>query len=267
MILDARILHRVAGRWPVAGRRPLTTSEPLARCTSLAGSPGLAGTTHRSACLRSAVRPTALLITCALAAAAAGCASSRLTAAPQAGVNLSGNWVLDVNLSDDSSALDEESGPAQAASASDHTPAPFTKPGTNGPDNPLAAGTTNVLLHEGDPAPKTHTTTVDASTVVSSPQSITITQHGSEVRIHATGADGRQEERTFTAGTTQTIAWPRGGAEARSGWNGPVFIVTTHPKKGRSREDDYALDDAGHLILTIQTGKIDVKLVYDRAQT
>ena len=39
-------------------------------------------------------------------------------------------------------------------------------------------------------------------------------------------------------------------------------MVTTRPKKGRNREDDYALDDQGHLILTIQTRKVDIKLVY-----
>jgi hypothetical protein len=163
-------------------------------------------------------------------------------------------------------------GPARAGEACRNQrcrqPQPGLKPGTNGPDNPLAPGTEKTLAHEEESkeaaAPSS---TVDVSAMVNAPQRMTITQQGDELRIHVTTADGQQVERSFKAGATQTIAWPNGGAEASTGWHGPVFIVTTRPKKGRMREDDYALDDAGHLILTVQTRKIDIKLVYDRVRT
>jgi hypothetical protein len=188
---------------------------------------------------------------------------------PPAGVDLTGEWVLDTNLSDDPSQVAEpEKSPALSAREDrDKTPSPFGKPGSNGPDNPLAAGGTSSMVRERDGATATPAVQVDASAMVDAPQRKSITQHGSEVHIQAATTDGQQVSRAFKAGATQTIPWPRGGAECSAAWRGSAFVVTTHPKKGRTREDDYALDDQGHLILTIQTRNLDIKLVYDRART
>jgi hypothetical protein len=212
---------------------------------------------------------TALLLCSIVAMAAAGCATDKLVLAPPAGVDLTGEWVLDTNLSDDPSQVQEpEKSAAQSARDDrDNTPTAFGKPGSKGADNPLAAGGTNSVLHEGDSASATPASQVDASAMVDAPQRMSITQHGSEVHIQAATADGQQVARSFKAGATQTIPWPHGGAECSAAWRGPAFVVTTRPKKGRNREDDYALDDQGHLILTIQTRKLDIKLVYGRPRT
>jgi hypothetical protein len=215
-------------------------------------------------------RGCTLLLCCAAALVAAGCASEdRIVLAPPAGVDLSGEWVLDTNLSDDPTQV-EESDKAPAASTRgdrDSSPSPFGKPGSNGPDNnPLPGNVTSRLHEENDSATATPVA-VDESAMVNAPQRMSITQHGSELHIKSADADGKEITRDFTAGATQSIPWPRGGAQCSAGWRGPAFVVTTKPKKGREREDDYALDDQGHLILTIQSRKLDIKLVYGHPRT
>lgn len=212
-----------------------------------------------------AIRKSALLLCCLAAAAASGCATDKLALAPPAGVDLSGSWVFDTNLSDDPSQLETLEPPAQAAhdAESNTTPTAFGKPGQNGPNNPLSAGSTSTLF--GDSAPTdTVVQTVDDSALVEAPETMTIQQQGPLVRILTVSASGKKGTKSYTAGTIQSIPWPGGGAQCHSGWRGPAFVVTTRPKKGRERENDYALDDEGHLIMTIQARKLDVKLVYDR---
>lgn len=222
-----------------------------------------------------AIRRSALLLCCLAAAIAAGCATDKLATVAPAGVDLSGQWTFDTNLSDDPSQLqDDEQSPAKAAAQNTGSTVPtgFGKPGTNGPDSPLAAGSTDPLFQgdsqdPDDPDDPDLIKTIDASAIVAAPQTLTITQRGSEVNIASATANGKKVRRDYMAGTIQTMPWPHGGAKCESGWRGPAFVITTRPKRGKVREDDYALDDAGHLILTIQTRKLDIKLVYDRVRT
>ena len=75
-----------------------------------------------------------------------------------------------------------------------------------------------------------------------------------------------------TSGTTVTIPYGKDSTATRvAGWRGPVFVVTTTPKKGPWREDDFALDEDGRLIMTTQTkgvhhGAIEIKRVFDRVR-
>jgi hypothetical protein len=196
---------------------------------------------------------------------ATGCATERLGVQPPAGVDLSGHWMLNLNLSDDPTQLPKEETPvASAREAEANTPAPFGRPGSSGPrgagSRQLGAGAT-----PGDGGSSAEASASEASPgpLPSAPQRMDITQRGSQVRIEAASADGQAVSREFKAGAAQPAP---GEAECHAGWRGPAFVVTKRPKKGPVQEDDYALDSEGHLILTIQTRKLDIKLVYDKAR-
>jgi hypothetical protein len=169
-----------------------------------------------------------------LAMGAAGCATSRLTSLPPAGVNLSGDWVLNANLSDDSESLD----------ALDKIGKKKKK------DKPSGDGS-------GDAA----TDIASASAANRVPQRMSIQQDGAKVVFQA---GDPPEPKEFT--TTEKA--PCGNDDrCNAGWRGPVFVVDTHPKGSKAREETYALDSEGHLILTIQNGDVYAKVAYDRVKS
>ena len=102
------------------------------------------------------------------------------------------------------------------------------------------------------------------------PLSMSITQNQGNVTVKTNMPDGTQTADEYAAGTKTTIPYGQDQtAERTAGWRGPVFVVTTAAKKGGSREDDFAIDDDGRLIMTTQTkggrlGKVEIKRVYDR---
>jgi hypothetical protein len=161
-----------------------------------------------------------------LALAAAGCASSSLATQPPAGVNLSGEWVLNTNLSDDTTALRD----LVKAAAKRH--------------------------HRKDSADDGAADATASSAAV--PARLSIRQEGAKLLIQT------DTPREYTTGAHSPC-----GSELRctAGWRGAVFILDVQPHEGKSREETYALDSEGHLIVEIQTGKVDVKLAYDRART
>jgi hypothetical protein len=162
-----------------------------------------------------------------LALTAAGCASSGLATQPPAGVNLSGEWVLNTSLSDDTTALGEL---AKAAAKRHH--------------------------RKGSADDATADDATASSTNV--PARMSIRQEGAKLLIQA------DTPREYTMGAHAPC-----GSELRctAGWRGAVFILDVKPHEGKSREETYALDSEGHLIVEIQTGKVDVKLAYDRARS
>jgi hypothetical protein len=108
------------------------------------------------------------------------------------------------------------------------------------------------------------------SRVLQAADHLSIVQKGAVITIKATMPDGALLSDEFTAGTQTTVPYgPDNTAERGAGWRGPAFVVTTKPKKGNEREDDYALDDDGRLIMSTLAksghfGKVDIKRVYDR---
>jgi hypothetical protein len=244
------------------------------------------------------------LVTAASACVAAmltGCASEKPAAALPQGVDLSGEWRLNENLSDDPQRIDEPKGDLpQKAPSPGRSPGGFGKPGTPMPGMPQgpggidpggggenitqnARGSTGLVpvLYEQDsalpssssdsgptaPAAKPVRDSV-VSHMLDAPQRLSISQTGGKVVVKATN-EGTTEE--YTAGEQRTIPFGQTQADRSSGWRESVFVVVTKAKKGPSKEDDFAIDSEGHLIFAtlvthVKKGPIDFKRVYDRVK-
>jgi hypothetical protein len=246
-----------------------------------------------------------ILVTAASACMAAlltSCATTdRLAAATPQGVDLSGEWRLNENLSDDPQRIDEPKELPQKTPSPGRNPGGFGKPGTTMPGMPQGpggidpggggenltqtggAGTGLVpVLYAQDaalpssssdggpakPAAKAGRDTV-VSRMLDAPTRLTISQSGGKLVVKST-ADGSAEE--YTAGEQRTIPFGQTEADRSAGWRESAFVVITKARKGPSKEDDFALDADGHLIFAtlvthLKKGPIDFKRVYDRVRT
>lgn len=247
-----------------------------------------------------------LLITAAgaLAAMLTSCATDRLvTAAPQ-GVDLSGDWRLNENLSDDPGRIGEETkdlplktpppgrNPGGSRKPGTTMPGMPTGPGGIDPGGPNGGGENLTRADGGAPGfvpvryaqdaalPRSASDSGPASPagkgplrgpvsqMLAAPALLTISQSGSKLIVKST--DGTSEE--YTAGEQRTIAFGQTEADRSAGWRETAFVVITKAKKGPSKEDDFALDTDGHLIFAtlvthVKKGPIDFKRVYDRVRT
>jgi hypothetical protein len=260
----------------------------------------------------------------------AGCATERLDGAAPSGVNLTGDWKLNLNLSDDPDKLgpDPDKTPERAPGShrghggggrgggggmppigspdgsgnyefkpTARDPGPAAGGGDFQPAAsgfvPVAAGSSATAgdfmrvalsapgIEESAPLPPSGTAPTTGSSksgsrgasinrLLRAPLSMSITQNQGNVTVKTNMPDGTQTADEYAAGTKTTIPYGQDQtAERTAGWRGPVFVVTTAAKKGGSREDDFAMDDDGRLIMTTQTkggrlGKVEIKRVYDR---
>jgi hypothetical protein len=249
-------------------------------------------------------RPVFLALAGLLAAGIlAGCASEKLDQAAPAGVNISGDWKFNPNLSDDADKLGEkEDKPAQTPSShrshgggrgggggmppAGSTPDgyDFTRTSPNGAAAdgygflPVALAVPGIEQSTQLPpvttAPATNANTRGASIsrFLKAPMTMSITQKEGTVTIHAVMSDGAATADDFVSGTQNNIPYGKDQTADRTvGWRGPVFVVTVQVKKSGYREDDFAIDDDGRLIMTTLTkggkiGKVEIKRVYDRAR-
>jgi len=200
-------------------------------------------------------------------------------------VDLSGEWRLNENLSDDPQRPDEPKDLPQKTPSPGRNPGGFGKPGTtmpgmptgpgsidpgaNGPGDPrgdnlpqngpptgpggfvpvLYTQDTSVPSTSSDSAPAAPAKKTGRDSVVSqmldAPQHLSITQSGGKVVVKATN-EGTTEE--YTAGEQRIIPFGQTEADRSAGWRESIFFVITKAKKGPSKEDDFALDSEGHLI-------------------
>jgi len=278
---------------------------------------------------------------CLIAAWMAGCATERLAAVAPNGVNLTGEWKFNPNLSDDPDKLVDPdkapqgapgghrghgrgrgggggamppmgptggtgdsftpaaSGFTPAASGSTPVPSGFTAaagglapaasdftPSASG-FTPAAGGEfqrvalTASGIEQATPLPPADTPTTRPSTtsrgvsinrLLKPPVHVSITQKEGTLIIKSDMPDGTHATDEYAAGTSSTIPYgPDSTADRSVGWRGPVFVVTTTAKKGGWREDDFALDDDGRLIMTTETkggrlGTLEITRVYDRVR-
>jgi len=254
-------------------------------------------------------RQASLLLVTALAAATlAGCASSdRLVASAPQGVDLSGQWRLNWNLSDDPQRIDEPKELPDKALPPSRNPGGFGRPGSTVPGMPGGPGgidpgdpgggpgenltSTRSAADPSNPLPVLYAQSTDlpasssdsgpakpaakparegaVSRMLDAPTLLTISQSGSKITIKA-AADGTGEE--YTAGEQRTVAFGQTQADRSAGWRDTAFVIITKAKKGPSKEDDFALDAEGHLIFAtlvthVKKGPIDFKRVYDRVRT
>jgi hypothetical protein len=247
---------------------------------------------------------TALLSSCTT--------TERFDAAPPSGIDLTGEWNLNVNLSDDPDRLGDvdKTPPREPTSTTPRTHGGMGRGGGAGgvppvgspPDGGPNGGDSNFLplsytpdsngsaayllpvsygepqIAQSNPVPSSapvKTTQSRGATInrlLQAPLHMSIVQKGGSLSIKSNMADGSTTSDEYKAGFQGTIPFGNDNTAARSaGWHGPVFIVTTKVNKGSFREDDFALDEDGRLIMATYTkggklGKVDIKRVYDRAK-
>ena len=269
----------------------------------------------------------------------AGCATDRLDAAAPSGVNLTGDWKLNLNLSDDPDKLGPDPDATPQRAPGTHRGhggggrgggggmPPIGSPDGSGPGNYELGPTTRNLgpaagggdfqsapsglvpagggfvaatggsspaagdflpvalsapgIEESAPLPPTTGAApatgsskpsrgASINRLLRAPLSMSITQNQGNVTVKTNMPDGTHTADEYAAGTKTTIPYGQDQtAERTAGWRGPVFVVTTAAKKFGSREDDFAIDEDGRLIMTTQTkggrlGKVEIKRVYDR---
>src|SRR5579871_5794447 len=169
----------------------------------------------------------------------AGCATERLSDMPPAGVDLSGNWQLNVNLSDDPDRQTPEQTPRRS-------PIERSSPGRRGggvglpplggssfgSGAPLTAGVasaagfdaanasapsaTGAATAAGDVAAMTDAGAPTASSralLLQAPTRLSITQQGRTLQVQRTMADGSTSSERYTAGFHGTVAYGNGTAQ------------------------------------------------------
>jgi hypothetical protein len=240
----------------------------------------------------------------------AGCASERLDKAAPPGVNLSGEWRFNVNLSDDADKLGEkDETPTKTPSSGGHRGHGGGRGGGGGmppvgtpPDGPPNfTGSTDPMNFTGStdnggyefqrvalalpgieqstqlppssgaaPGSASNTRGATISRFLKAPVTMSIVQKDGVVSIHAVMSDGTTTSDDFPVGTQTGLPYGKDQTMDREvGWRGPAFVVSIQVKKGGFREDDFAVDDDGRLIMTTLTkggrfGKVEIKRVYDR---
>lgn len=230
----------------------------------------------------------------------AACATDRLEATPPKGIDLSGDWQLDPNLSDDPTKppLNDGNAPSQMRHRSGRGRGsgniglpPFGNPaGAGGPSGSTQPdGTDDFTSHANLPSPYVRalwqiqsggTTSgrggasprgdgTRANHWLDAPVRMTIEQKGNKLTIQSKSSRGEVLTDELVSGHSSDIPIGRNTADRDVGWRGDIFVVDTKVKSGPTREDDYALDDEGHLIVsTFVSGghvrKSQIKRVYDR---
>jgi hypothetical protein len=222
-----------------------------------------------------------------LVALLTSCASEgRLVAATPQGVDLSGQWRLNENLSDDPGHIDEPKETPPKTPSPGRNPGGFGKPGTTMPGMPsgpggsidpggggenltstgtspggLAHGSSGLLpvLYAQDAALPSSASDGGPARPAGKPKGGDGTVSGmlnapALLTISQSGgklvvksvSDGSSDE--YTAGEQRTIPFGQTEADRSSGWRDTAFVVITKAHKGPSKEDDFALDSEGHLI-------------------
>jgi hypothetical protein len=224
----------------------------------------------------------------------ASCATDRLESAPPKGVSLSGDWQLDPYLSDDPAKppINDSTSPNQMRHRSGRGRGgggvglpPFGNPaGAGGPTGGTQPdGTEDFTSNTNVPSPYVRTLWQNPSggsargagggtrgnRWLDAPIRMTIDQKGNRLTIQGKSSGGEVQTDELVSGHSSDIPVGQNTADRDVGWRGPIFVVDTKFKSGPTKEDDYALDDEGHLIVsTFVSGghvkKSQLKRVYDR---
>ena len=224
---------------------------------------------------------------------ACGCATERLATAPPKGVDLTGEWQLNPNLSDDpAKGTDQENsspgnmrhrggrGGGGPGGGSGGGLPPFGTPGGGGGrggwgGNDFVGGPSGGGGYGGGAGGGGGRgggrRGGGFGNLLSAPDHMAIEQNGGKLRIQTKSASGDLTTDEYTFGDKATVPFGRDTAERNVGWKGNVFVIDTKVKSGPSKEDDYALDDDGRLIMTTQMSgghmpKVELKRVYDRVK-
>ncbi len=246
------------------------------------------------------------------------CATDRLESAPPKGVDLTGEWQVNTNLSDDPQKMpvDQQGGAGNmrhrhgrggggsgGSGGSGGLP-PFGMPGGAGgrtgggdPGEPDGSNDFTGNFNSGPPGDEAAATYIRTAWDIGGPGSsgsssaggggrsrgnrfghlldtpdhLTIEQSGGKLTIQSKSAGGDLTTDVYTSGQKSDVPMGQATAQRSVGWRGPIFVIDTQVKSGPTKEQDFALDDDGRLIVsTLMSGghlpKVDFKRVYDRVK-
>jgi hypothetical protein len=246
-----------------------------------------------------------------------GCATERLAASAPQGVDLTGEWQLNNNLSDDpTKGMDDDRGQSPTGGmrrrggrgggggGSGGGMPPFGMPGGAGGRGGSAPGSDDFTssapnsagsaLRAGGFTPIRYTPGErigpggaagpggggrsggnrrggGVGQLLYASDHLAIDQHGGKMTIQRKGSSGQLTTDEYTFGDKSPVTLGQDAAERTTGWKGSVFVIGTKAKSGPAKEEDFALDDEGHLIVTTflsgsRVPKVEIKRVYDRVR-
>lgn len=216
----------------------------------------------------------------------AGCATDRLAPSAPKGVDLTGEWQLNPNLSDDPQKPlpDDTSAPSNTR----HRGGRSRGGGAGGlPQfgNPAGAGgrgsgsmpndSDDLTNNDANDSAPTYVPTLwqipgggaDAGGAagpgrtrtrggnrfghwLDAPDHMTIQQSGGKLTLQSKSSNGAVNTDEFVSGHATDIAVGQNTADRDVGWRGSVFVVDTKVKSGPTMEQEYAIDDDGRLIVS-----------------
>lgn len=187
----------------------------------------------RLSCILSAL----FLIT--VGAALGSCSTTLATRAPR-GVELGGDWQIDLALSD----FPQEAVPIESASSSPSTPS-----GQGGRRGGRGRGMGGGMPLGAGPAGGTRAGLPEHHFAM--PPHLSITQSATAVTVDITTQEGKHTTSRYTAGEHSVVTTTRGPANRTLGWDGDDFVIRTQVgDKGPASEVRYSLDRDGTLSVT-----------------
>ncbi|HEV2701002.1 MAG TPA: hypothetical protein VGV09_05195 [Steroidobacteraceae bacterium] len=162
-----------------------------------------------------------------------GCSTTLATRAPR-GVDLSGEWQIDLPLSDfPQAAVPTQSGiPGSADTAG----------GRRGRGRGMGGG----LAQGGGPGGGTFAGSPERHFAM--PPHLSISQSATVLTVNVTSQDGKRTTSSYTAGEKSVVTTTRGPANRTVGWEGDEFLIRTQVgDKGPESEVRYSLDRDGTL--------------------
>jgi hypothetical protein len=194
----------------------------------------------RLSCILSALFVTGA--TCALV----GCATTLALRAPR-GIDLSGEWQIDLPLSDFPQEAVPIQPPLSGLADSSGTPGGQGgghRRGSGGMGGGMGGGPGGVLAQGGarPGSPEHH---------FAMPPHLSIAQSALSVIVDITQQDGKHLINSYTPGEKTVVATTRGAADRTLGWEGDDFLIRTQVgEKGSRSEVRYSLDPDGTLSVT-----------------
>lgn len=207
-------------------------------------------------------RGVALALVCWAAVSIGACATGMKTEPPP-GVNLTGNWKLDVTASDDPQKLlarmreEAEHIIARSLQQQGYASQGPRGRGTGGPgdeDYPGAGGPAGPGPRP-DPlrrSPMAHT----IMTAVERGEFLTIRQSPDEFVLDYGGT-----RRTFTPGQHSVVSAEDGVGDQRTGWSGRSYVIEVREQYGSTVTEEYSLGGAGELMEKLHIGSAELPAV------
>jgi hypothetical protein len=175
-----------------------------------------------------------------------GCSTTLALHAPHA-IDLSGEWQIDLPLSD----FPQEAVPIQAPLSGTAAPSGTSggqggghRHGNGGMGGGMGGGPGGGLVQGGarPGSPEHH---------FAMPPHLSIAQSAGSVIVDITQQDGKHLVNSYTPGEKTVVATTRGAADRTLGWDGDDFLIRTQVgEKGSRSEVRYSLDPDGTLSVT-----------------